>query len=90
MAVPDFFNKLRPYKTVLKRTKPPATLPGELLYVHGLAGERKRSLLDASGETHTMTDKVLQSTYKMTNAKTAKTLIEEHWANAKPKQAPKS
>jgi hypothetical protein len=90
MAVPDFFNKLRPYKTVLKRTKPPATLPGELLYVHGLAGERKRSLLDTSGETHTMTDKILQSTYKMTNAKTAKTLIEEHWANAKPQQEPKS
>ena len=87
MAIPDFFGKLRPYKSVLKRTKPLKELPAELLYVHGLTGEGKRKLLDIESKEHILSDKLLQSAYKMSSGAVAKTRIKEHWASAKPQKA---
>jgi len=84
MAIKDFFGKLRPYKTVLKRTRPRHELPTQLLYVDWLSGEGKRKLLDLEGNEHVITDKVLQSNYKMTTGASAKKLIQEHWASANP------
>ena len=89
MAILDFFGKLRPYKTVLKRTRPRNELPAQLLYVDWLSGEGKRKLLDLEGTEHCITDKVLQSNYKMATGAAAKKLIKEHWAEANPHTAAK-
>ena len=84
MALKDFFGKLRPYKSVLKRTRPRHELPTQLLYVDWLAGEGKRKLVDMQGAEHVLTDKVLQSNYKLSTGAAAKALIKEHWADANP------
>ena len=42
MAVLNFLEKLRPYKSVVRRTRPKAELPEELLYADWLGGEGKR------------------------------------------------
>ena len=84
MALQGFFEKLRPYKTVLQRTRPRHELPVAALYVRTLVGEGKHQVLDAGSAEHLITDKLLESNYKMATGATAKKLIKEHWANAKP------
>tara|TARA_Y100001934_G_C12364257_1_gene782530 strand:+ start:1752 stop:2024 length:273 start_codon:yes stop_codon:yes gene_type:complete len=87
MALQDFLGKLRPYKSVLKRTRPKNELPTELLYIDWLSGESKRKLLDVAGNEHVLTDKILQSNYKLSTGAAAKALIKEHWAEANPHTA---
>ena len=88
MAIQGFLDKLRPYKTVLKRTSNKQDFAFELLYVEWLAGESKRKLLDRSGGEHTLADKDLLSHYKVATGSAAKKLIKEHWPDANPhKQA---
>ena len=87
MAIQDFFGKLRPYKSVLKRTRPRHELPTTLLYVDWLSGEGKRKLFDSEGNEHVITDKLLQSNYKLSTGAAAKKLIKEHWADANPNTA---
>ena len=89
MAVLNFLEKLRPYKSVVRRTRPQKDLPEELLYIDWLGGEGKRKLLDLQGNEHTLTDKVIQSNYKMATGSYAKKLIKEHWADANPHAAKK-
>ena len=88
MAVLNFLEKLRPYKSVVRRTRPQKDLPEELLYADWLGGEGKRKLIDLQGNEHVLTDKVLQSNSKMATGSYAKKLIKEHWADANP-NAPK-
>ena len=77
-AIQGFLDKLRPYKTVLKRTSSKQELPFELLYVAWLAGAE-----------HTIADKALLSHYKVATGGAAKKLIKEHWPNANPHKAAK-
>ncbi|MBT6179191.1 MAG: hypothetical protein HOI23_18245 [Deltaproteobacteria bacterium] len=88
MAVLNFLEKLRPYKSVVRRTRAKAELPEELLFADWLGGEGARKMIDVQGNEHILTDKVLQSNYKMATGAYAKKLIKEHWADANPK-APK-
>jgi len=88
-AIQGFLDKLRPYKTVLKRTSSKQELPFELLYVDWLAGEGKRKLVDRAGAEHTIADKALLSHYKVATGGAAKKLIKEHWPNANPHAATK-
>ena len=83
MALLGFFEKLRPYKTVLRRTRPRHELPADLLYIEWLAGEGKRKLMDIAGKEHVIADKLLESNYKLSTGSTAKKLIKEHWLAAK-------
>ena len=88
MSVQSFLEKLRPFKTVLKRTSSRQEFRTELLYVEWLTGEGKRKLLDYGGGEHVLTDKELESNYKMATGGAAKKLIKEHWPKANPnKQA---
>ncbi len=84
MSVQNFLEKLRPYKTVLKRTSSRKEFANELLYVEWLSGEGKRKLLDHGGNEHVLTDKSLESNYKMATGGAAKKLIKEHWPKANP------
>ena len=84
MALQNFLEKLRPYKTVLKRTSSRREFAAELLYVEWLAGEGKRKLLDHDGNEHVITDKSLESNYKMATGGAAKKLIETYWPKANP------
>ena len=81
MAVADFFSKLRIQKSVLKRTRKRDDLPREALYVEWLSGEGRRKVLDTRGKEHLITDKVLQSNYKLATGSDAKKLIATHWAS---------
>jgi len=87
MAIQDFLGKLRPYKSVLQRTRPRHELPTQLLYVDWISGEGKRKLLDLEGNEHVITDKLLQSNYKLTTGASAKKLIKDNWASANPHTA---
>ena len=84
MSVQSFLEKLRPFKTVLKRTSSRQDYRTELLYIEWLSGEGKRKLLDPAGSEHVLTDKELQSHYKMATGAAAKKLIKEHWPKANP------
>ncbi|MED5465109.1 MAG: hypothetical protein VX699_10670 [Myxococcota bacterium] len=84
MAIQGFFEKLRPYKTVLQRTRPRHELPVAVLYVRSFMGEGKHQVLDATSAEHVITDKLLESNYKMATGAAAKKLIKEHWAEARP------
>lgn len=84
MSVQTFLERLRPYKTVVQRTRPRPELPAQLLYTAWVVGEGKRKLLDLEGEEHLLPEKVLESNYKIATGSLAKKLIKEHWANAKP------
>lgn len=85
----DFFSKLRARRSVLKRTRDRADLPGAVLYLEWIGGEAKRKVLDTDGNEHTLADVVLQSNYKVVNRPQAKELIAKHWAEAAaPKQTP--
>ena len=84
MAVSDFFSKLRIQKSVLKRTRKRDDLPREALYIEWLAGEGKRKVLDTRGKEHLITDKVLQSNFKLATGADAKKLIATHWAPQDP------
>lgn len=44
-----------------------------------LAGEGKRRVLDTRGKEHLITDKVLQSNFKLATGADAKKLIAAHW-----------
>jgi hypothetical protein len=85
MAILSFLEKLRPYKSVVRRTRAKADLPEELLYADWLGGEGSRKMIDLQGNEHVITDKVLQSNYKLATGAYAKKLIKEHWADANPK-----
>jgi len=85
----SFLEKLRGLRTVLKRTRDHDDLPDEILYVAGLGGERTCRVLDDDGEEHVITEKTLQSHYKIVNKGEAKRLIEEYWSDkVGPKQQP--
>ena len=90
MTVKDSLSKLRVFKSVLKRTRNREELPREALYVEWLAGEGKRKLLDTRGKEHIITDKLLQSNYRLATGSDAKKLIAAHWADANPNGKPNS
>ena len=78
----DFLSKARANRSVLKRTRGPNDLPTPVLYVEWLSGEMRRKVLDTTGKEHLLTDKVLQSSYKLVTGAQAKDLIAEHWPAA--------
>ena len=82
MANNDFFSKLRVRRSVLKRTGKFSELPEKVLYVEWLSNEGKRKVLDVEGKEHAITDRKMQSNYKMATRRAAKKMIAEHWSDA--------
>ena len=88
-SMKDTFSKLRPRRSVLKRTTKRPDLPAAVLYVEWLGGEMSRKVVDAEGKEHVLTDATMQSHYKLVSGPSAKELIEAHWAKlAAEPQAP--
>lgn len=77
----DFLKALQARRSVLKRTKPKADLPALALYMEALSGEMKRRVLDEQGGEHLITDKMIQSYYRVLPGSQAKELIAQHWAS---------
>jgi hypothetical protein len=65
----DFLSKARARRSVMKKTRGPASLPSPVLYMEWLSGEMKHLLLDAT----------LQSNYKLLTGPQAKELLAKHW-----------
>lgn len=78
----DFLSKVRAGRTVLKKTGGPANLPSPVLYIEWLSGESKRRVKDAEGNSHDLTDKVVQSHYRTITKVQAKELLQAHWPEA--------
>ena len=83
MIAKDFFSKLQAYRTVLTRTRPRNELPTQVLYLEWLAGQGKRRVIDTEGNEHVITDKMLQSNYKMATGSSSKKIISQYWADIK-------
>lgn len=81
----QFFDRLRPRRTVLKRTKPAPDLPKLVLYAEWVQASAQRKVIDEEGKEHLIPDRTLESHYKQVGGGTAKSLIEAHWAEQKAK-----
>ncbi len=75
----EFFDKVRARRTVFKRTRKRDELPSAVLYVEWLGSENKRRVIDPEGNEHELTDKLIESNYKIVGKAEAKKLIEAHW-----------
>jgi hypothetical protein len=75
----DFLSKARARRSVMKKTRGPASLPSPVLYMEWLSGEMKRRVLDVKGVDHLLLDATLQSNYKLLTGPQAKELLAKHW-----------
>lgn len=82
----DMLQKLRPRRTVLKRTTKKADLPEAALYIEWLGGEMSRKLLDTAKKEHILSDQLLLSNYKVVGGTEAEKLIGEHWETEQPQK----
>ena len=81
--MPDsyFFRNIRPRKSVLKRTRPRADLPQYVLYLGELVGQNQRRVVGPTGEEKVLTDKIVESNYKLVSGPEAEALVQEHWSS---------
>lgn len=86
MAMTDILQKLRPRRTVLKRTTKKAELPEAALYLEWLGGEMSRKVVDTAKKEHILSDQLLLSNYKIASSAEAEKLIAEHWKTEQPKK----
>jgi len=84
-----FFDKLKPRRSVLKRTKVRPDLPKLLLYTDWLPGKHQRRLLDIEGNPHELDDNIVESYYKLSKGSESTKLIDDHWPDQKPKPVKK-
>ena len=82
----QFFDRLRPRRSVLQRTRRREEFPEIAFYVEWLPATSQRKVLDAEGKEHTLDDTVLESNYKLASGGTAKKLIAKHWAKEEAKK----
>jgi len=78
-------NKLRPRRSILKRTKARADLPRLALYMEWVGGTNQRRLLDEENNEHVIDDKVVLSYYRQVSGADGKKLLAAHWAEASKK-----
>ena len=80
MAIATLFQKMRVGRTVLKRTRANNEFPPFVLYTGALLSEHGRQLLDAHGKEHRLSDKIIESNYKIIGKSESKRLIAAHWS----------
>jgi hypothetical protein len=74
-----FFRNIRAKKSVLRRTRPRPELPQYVLYLGELVGQNQRRVVGPAGEEKILSDKVVESNYKLVSGPEAEDLVKAHW-----------